>query len=110
MRNNIFPRTTIGKWTFGLAIAALVLFIFWRIGLATKHPYSNPGPPPDGPINWFVVVLYDLLLTLITAIAGLISIIIKKEHSLLVILITTTGFLVVVLALLLQYLENLYHW
>jgi hypothetical protein len=86
----IMPRTKLGKWTFGLAIAFLVVFYahlkFDRLG-----GYLSKSPQA-------LISEIGAMITGVAAfIAGLVSLIKYKDRSFLVILATIVGFLATLL-------------
>ena len=91
MRISILPKTSLGKWSIGLAAA----FILINILSVVLTGLGGVGPGPVGPIIG-VAFATSGIAALVT---GLISIIKSKERSILVILAVAVGAFVVIFGL-----------
>ena len=85
MRVTILPKTLLGKWSVGLAVAFILLIIL--SGVLTG--LGGVGPGPVGPI---VGVAFGIS-GIAAFVTGLISIIKSKERSILVFLVVVVGVL-----------------
>ena len=100
MRITILPKTLTGKWSFGLAIASILIIMVWQIGLAYERhlnapdTFPHPHPARIPIINWFLVGFTAVIPCMASFISGLIGIIKSKERSILIFLITLIGLLV----------------
>ncbi len=97
MRISILPRTLTGKWCLAFAIAAVLAFIAWQIGLALE-PRPSLGPPPVD-FNWSLVFYVSVLALMAALLTGLFSIIKSGERSVLVFLTTLLGLFVLLYGL-----------
>ena len=88
MRTSIWPKSILGKWSAGLAVAFILLLAL--SGVLTG--LGGVGPGPVGPI---IGVAFGIsgIAALVT---GLISMIRNRERSILVILAVAVGFFVLV--------------
>ena len=103
MRLSLIPKTTLGKWSLGLAAAMPVLFF---IGMSfTNLLYKSV--PAGGTILNDIAVRPALALTMLAGmvsgisafVTGLIAIIRQKEHALLVFGATLIGALLIIFLL-----------
>jgi hypothetical protein len=95
------PKTPLGKWSTGLAVAS-ILFFASRLVLIPVEPY-NPG---YNPVLDFAVIIVVAVISGAALVTGLISIIKSKERSAVAFVSTAIGlwFLIVtVVALPQQY-------
>jgi hypothetical protein len=95
------PKTPLGKWSTGLAVAS-ILFFASRLVLIPVEPY-NPG---YNPVLDFAVIIVVAVISEAALVTGLISIIKSKERSAVAFVSTAIGlwFLIVtVVALPQQY-------
>ncbi len=85
MRISILPKTTPGKWSVGLAVLFIVIFVLHQIFAASvrHNPVAGVPPPPPSPLINFMVVI-DYASGIISFLAALFSIIWKKERSIIV--------------------------
>ncbi len=91
MRISILPKTSLGRWSVGLAAVFFLLYVLLQTFYASVHrnPVPNPGPPsPVIPI----AVVTDYISGIVSLVAGLISIIKSKERSFFVFLVVAVGF------------------
>ncbi|MCX6008362.1 MAG: hypothetical protein NTZ34_14050 [Chloroflexi bacterium] len=85
MRISILPKSSVGRWSVGLATAFILLSILFVI-------LTRLGGEP-GPFGLIVIVNFVIGISLIAAfITGLISIFKNKERSILVFLAVLAGF------------------
>ena len=92
MRISILPKTLLGRWSVGLAIAFFLLFVLFQTfaPFVPRNPVPNPGPP--SPVILMVVVA-DYISGISAFVTGLISIIKSRERSILVFLVVVVGVL-----------------
>ena len=102
MRISILPKTTLGRWSVGLAAAFFLLFVLLQTFYTSVHrnPVTNPGSPSPFIL---VGVVAEYISGIASFVTGLISLIKSKERSILVFLVVIVGFLV----LLMEFLEFL---
>jgi len=84
MRISILPRSPLGRWSVGLAVAWILFFVL-------SQAILGPGP------NYNMTLAYALTIAVAgigvaAFVTGLISIIKSKERSILVFLTTVIGF------------------
>jgi len=93
MRIGILPKSSLGRWSVGLAVAFFLLFVLHQTFAASvrRNPLLNPGSP--SPVILMVVVT-DYLSGIVAFLIGLISIIRNKERAFPVFLVVIVGFLV----------------
>ena len=89
MRISILPKSSLGRWSVGLAAAFILLFILFQlfqtfVASVRRNPVSNPGPP--SPVILMAVVA-DYISGIAAFVTGLISIIKSKERSILIFLL-----------------------
>ena len=103
MRLSFIPKTTLGRWSLGLAAAMPVLFL---IGISfTTLLYKSV--PAGGTILKDIAVRPALALTMLAGmvtgisafVSGLIAIIRQKERALLIYVATLTGALLIIFLL-----------
>ena len=92
LRISILPKSSLGRWSVGLAAAFILLFVLFQTFAASvrRNPVSNPGPP--SPVILMAVVA-DYISGIAAFVTGLISIIKSKERSILVFLVVVVGVL-----------------
>jgi len=92
VRISILPKSSLGRWSVGLAGAFILLFVIFQTFAAfvRRNPVPNPGPP--SPVI-FMAVVADYISGVAAFVTGLISIIKSKERSILVFLVVVIGFL-----------------
>jgi hypothetical protein len=98
MRITILPKTSLGRWSVGLAAAFFLLYVLLQTFYASVHrnPAPNPGPPsPFIPM----VVVAEYISGIVSFVTGLISIIKSKERSIFVFLVVAVGFFVFIFLL-----------
>jgi uncharacterized BrkB/YihY/UPF0761 family membrane protein len=104
MRLSFIPKTTLGKWSFGLII---VMPIFFYIGMSFVSFYKSV--PAGKTISHDIIVRPGVALPMlawfvsgiVAFFVGIISITRKKDYSVLVFLSTVIGFLVLLWCLFL---------
>ena len=85
MRISILPKTSLGKWSIGLAVLFILLSILFTV-------LTRLGGEP-GPFALIFIANIAIGITFIAAlITGLISVIKNKERSILVFLAVLVGF------------------
>jgi divalent metal cation (Fe/Co/Zn/Cd) transporter len=95
VRISILPKTSLGRWSVGLAAAFILLFVLLQTFYASvrRNPVPNPVPPSP-------VILIGVVARYISGIAsfvtGLISMIKSKERSILVFSVVIVGFLALI--------------
>jgi hypothetical protein len=95
VRISILPKTSMGRWSVGLAAVFFLLYALLQTFYASVHhnPAPNPGPPsPFIPI----VVVAEYISGIVPFITSLISIIKSKERSILVFLVVAAGLFVLI--------------
>ncbi len=101
MRITILPKTALGKWSVGLAVLFIVLFVAHQAYAASVRGRpvipGIPAPPPPPFINLMVFV--DYASGIFSFLAGLISIIWNKERSLIVFILAGAWVLVLLFLL-----------
>ncbi len=98
MRISILPKTSLGRWSVGLATAFILLRVLFQTFFAGggRNPVPNPSPPsPVIPI----AVVAGYVSGIAAFVTGLISIIKSKERSILVFLLVSVGFFVLIFLL-----------
>ena len=92
MRISILPKSSLGRWSVGLAAAFILLNVLLQTFYAYVHrnPVPNPGPP--SPVILMAVVA-DYISGIAAFVTGLISIIKSKERAILVFLVVVVGVL-----------------
>ena len=82
----ILPKTPLGKWSTGLAVASILIFAL-RLVLIPVEP-SDPG---YNPVLDFAVIIVVAVISGAALVTGLISIIKSKERSVVAFLSTAIG-------------------
>ena len=89
MQITLLPKTTLGKWSTGLLVAAFLAFIVFIIGVALGFrggdtlDFSNFGPA--------VPILLAGVFVIASTVTGIIGIVKSKERSIIVFLATALG-------------------
>jgi len=101
------PKTRLGKWSVGIAVACLLISTAWQIGLAVErhrnavwerlHPVPYMRPPLPTVFNWNLLSYIAIILCVCTSVVGVISS--ARERSIVVWVITLTGVLILLLML-----------
>ena len=100
MSITVLPKTRLGRWSVGIAVACLLIFTAWQIGLAWErhldalHRYPYPAPPRIPVFPWPLLSFAAAVSCIGSFFTGLISIIGSKERSIVVFLVTLAGLLV----------------
>ena len=93
MRISILPKTSLGRWSVGLAAAFILLSILF----AVLTGLGGVGPGPVAPIV-IATVIFGIS-GIAAFVTGLISIIKSRERSILVFLAVIVGLLVLIFCL-----------
>jgi hypothetical protein len=95
MKSRLLPKTTLGKWSIGMVIAAVLLFVIFMIEIAAG---MRGGDSLDFTNLSDLLPAIPILLAGVSFVAamvvGIVSILKSKERSALVILSTVISFLV----------------
>ena len=99
MRISILPRSPLGRWSVGLAVAFILFFALFQILVASglRGPIMFGGRPVPFPvpfINWSLPLYAAGISGMAALVTGLIGIIKSKERSILTFLATVVGLLV----------------
>ncbi len=86
MHISVLPKTSLGKWSVGLAIAFILFFILLLILTG-----SNPFGPGTNPVLAVVLKIIFVGLPGAAFVTGLVSMIKRKERSVLVFVSTALG-------------------
>ena len=89
MRISILPKSTLGKWSVGLAAAFILVAVV--DGLLV---YLAVVEHPTGSVSLMILGTVVAILVIGAIVTGLISIIKSKERSILVFLVVIAGFFV----------------
>ena len=95
MQSGLLPTTTLGKWSFGLVIAAFLCFAVFLIEVASGYRGGDTWTwdLPTIPVLLAGVFVFSAL---VTGVAGIVK---SRERSVLVILATGIGLFFVLLVL-----------
>jgi hypothetical protein len=89
MNSTLLPKTTLGKWSIGLIIAAFLLFVVFFIEVASGF---HGGDTLDFSNFWPAIPILLAGVSVISSlVTGIIGIVKSKERSILVFLATTLG-------------------
>ena len=91
MQITILPKSSLGRWSVGLAAAFILLFVLLQTFYAYVHRNPVPNPAPPSPVILMGVVA-DYISGIGSFVTGLISIIKSKERSILVFLVVAVCF------------------
>lgn len=99
MRISILPKTSLGRWSIGLAVAFILLFALFQVLVASglRGPFmfgGRPVPLPIPFINWSLPLYTAGISGMAALVTGLIGIVNSKERSILTFLATLIGLLV----------------
>ena len=101
IKMTFFPKSKLGKWSFGLIIAMLLLFFMGRRLYLTKYASQPSGESILRDIAMRPGIALPMLsgfaAGIISFISGLIGIFKKKDHSILVLISTVIGGLLILL-------------
>jgi undecaprenyl pyrophosphate phosphatase UppP len=87
MRITILPRTPLGKWSTGLAVASILLpFALYRF----LSPFE-PSAPEFNAVLYLAVIIVVAVIAAAAFVTGLISMIKSKERSVFVFVSTAIG-------------------
>jgi len=98
VRITVLPKTSLGRWSVGLAAAFILLFVLFQTFAASVRCYPVPNPGLPSPVIVMAVVA-DYISGIAAFVIGLISIIKSKERSILVYLAIFIGFDILVFCL-----------
>ena len=90
MRIAVLPKTSLSRWSVGLAAAFILLFVLFQTFAASVRCYPVPNPGLPSPVIVMAVVA-DYISGIAAFVIGLISIIKSKERSILVFLVVVVG-------------------
>ena len=93
MRISILPKSSLGRWSVGLAAAFILLFVLFWILIAPAR--RGVGPAPFAPMAIVAAGISGIAAFVI----GLISMIRSKERSILVFLAVVVGLFVLIFLL-----------
>ncbi len=93
MRITILPKTPLGKWSVGLAIAFILLFVLFQILVATGLRGAMVGSRSIPYLNWNLALYASGLSGIAALVTGIIGII-RKERAIPVFLATLIGLFV----------------
>ena len=98
VRISILPKTSLGRWSVGLAAAFVLLFVLHQTFAASarRNPPANPTPP--NPVIIMAVVA-DYISGIASIVTGIVSIMRRKERAILVFLVEIVGFFVLLFLL-----------
>ena len=97
MKISILPKTTLGKWSTGLIIVALLMVVVSIIEVVSG---SRGGVTFHVTSVWQITNLLVVVFAISSMVIGIMSIVKSKERSVLVYVATALGVLVVVLVLI----------
>jgi hypothetical protein len=97
MRISMLPKTSLGKWSTGLIIAALLMVVVSIIEVVLG---SRGGVTFHVTGAWQITNLLVVVFAISSMVIGIIGIVKSKERSILVFVATALGVLVVVLVLI----------
>ena len=97
MKISILPKTTLGKWSTGLIIVALLMVVVSIIEVVLG---SRGGVTFHVTSAWQITNLLVVVFAISSMVIGIIGIVKSKERSILVFVAAALGVLVVVLVLI----------
>jgi hypothetical protein len=100
MKSKLLPTTTLGKWTIGLVIASLLLFVVFLIEVATGLRGGDTLDLSDPSQLWpampMLLAGFFVLLAMVTGVIGIVK---SRERSVLVFMSAALGLFVLFLVL-----------